>query len=84
MEDLEPWLSEMIDAGLAPHRGVVSDEELAWMREQMIERLGSDPELARLARDARPRLPTEESGNVQRDLLGLSDAERAAVAGRRS
>lgn len=85
MEDLEPWLNDMIDAALAPHRDVASAEELAWMREQMIERLACDPELARLARDVRPRQPTEESGNaVQRDLLGLTDAERAAVAARRS
>ena len=86
MNGLEPWLSEMIEEGLAPHRGVVSDEELAWMREEMIERLATDPELARLARDARPRVPTEESGQaVQKDVLeGLTEAQRAALTARRS
>jgi hypothetical protein len=86
MNGLEPWLSEMIEEGLAPHRGVVSPEELDWMRQEMIERLAADPDLARLARDARPRIPTEESGQaVQKDVLeGLTDEQRAAVAARRA
>ncbi len=86
MNGVEPWLSEMIEAGLAPHRGLVTDEELDWMRARMIERLATDPDHARLARDAAPRPAPDESGNsVQPEVLaGLTDEQRAAVAARRT
>lgn len=86
MDVPSPWLSEMIEAGLAPFRGVFSDEELGWMRERMIDRLASDPELSRLARDAAPRASTDESGKAtQQDVFaGLSAEARAVLAARGS
>jgi len=86
MNGLPAWLGEMVEAGLAPYRGVVTDEDLEWMRAAMIERLGDDPDLARLARDASPRVPTDESGKAaQKDVFaGLSEDVLAAVAARRS
>ncbi len=82
---LEPWLADMVDAAVAPYRGTVSDDELAWMREQIASRLKEDAELQRLASDARGRPEVDESGKLVRsDVLGSDGAEDArAVGGRR-
>jgi hypothetical protein len=87
---LEPWLADMVDAAVAPYRGTVSDEELAWMREQLAARLREDPEMARLASDARGRPVVDESGKlVRRDVLDahgedtLADGHDARAAGGR-
>lgn len=92
-EPLPPWLADMVDAAVAPYRGRVSDEDLAWMREELAARLVDDPELSRLADDARDRGPVDESGKIlRRDVLdGLEGSasmgdgwsRRAAGGGRR-
>lgn len=96
-EPLPPWLAEMVDVAVAPYRGKVSDDDLAWMREELASRLVDDPELARMADDARDRGPVDESGKIlRRDVLdgldldregpdaqGDGSARRAAGGGRR-
>lgn len=82
---LEPWLADLVEASVAPYRGQVPDDDLAFVREQLAARLRSDPELARLARDARPRGPVDESGKIRRrdvlegHALDGSDAEGHAL-----
>jgi hypothetical protein len=85
METLEPWLSEIVEAELRAYVGAVDEEELAWMRERIVERLATDAELSRVARDARPRSAADESGKAaQADVVaGLSAEERDAIAPRR-
>lgn len=51
----DPWLQAKIDAAIAPYAGRLSDESLAWMREQIAESILSDPEALKLMRGARPR-----------------------------
>jgi len=42
---LEPWLADMVEAAIAPWRGQLSDDDLAWMREQLAASLVPAPEL---------------------------------------
>lgn len=83
-EGLPPWLVETIEAALAPHRGLATEAELAWMRERLVERLAVDADLQQLVRDAAPRIPTEESGKTAQPdaLAGIAAARRDAASGK--
>jgi hypothetical protein len=59
----DPWVVAQVDAAVAPLRGSLSEDEVAFLREQLAEILASDPEAQRLLRRARPRY-VEESGEV--------------------
>lgn len=82
IEPLPPWLAEMVEVAVAPYRGSVSDDDLAFMREELAARLVDDPELSRLADDARDRGPVDESGKIlRRDVLDGLDLEREGPDG---
>jgi len=61
----DPWLKAQIDAAVAPYRDRLSEEEIAWMREQLAEVLAADPAASTLVRRARP-ITVDESGEVRR------------------
>ena len=61
----DPWLIAQIDAAVAPYRDRLSEEEVAWMREQLAEVLAADPVASTLVRRSRP-ITVDESGEVRR------------------
>jgi hypothetical protein len=65
----DPWLTEQIDAAVAPYQGRLSEREIAWMRQQLAEVLAGDANASKLARRARP-ITVDESGEVRRDASG--------------
>ena len=65
----DAWLTAQIDAAVAPYRGRLSEQEIAWMRDQLAEMLAGDPKASRLVRRARP-ITVDESGEVRRDASG--------------
>ena len=69
---VEPWLLFRIEAALAPYAGVVSAEELAWMREQVAEALAKDPHAADVVARADPR-SRDRSGEVKRRTSSRDD-----------
>jgi len=62
----DPWIAAQVDAAVAPYRGRLPEEELAWMRDQLAENLATDERAARLLRRARPPVVLE-SGEVRRE-----------------
>ncbi len=62
----DPWIAAQIEAAIAPYAGRLSEEELAWMRDQLAETMASDEKAALLLRRARPVM-ISESGEVRRD-----------------
>ena len=59
----DPWVAARIDAAVAPYRGLLSAEDLAFMREELAERLSSDEHAALVLRRAMPR-HVEQSGEA--------------------
>jgi len=57
----QAWLDQQVEEALAVYADKVAPADLAWMREQMLERLQSDPSLALLAHRAQPRTVDESS-----------------------
>lgn len=74
----DPWVSQQIDAALAPYKGGISDAELDWMREQLAEVLASDEHAALLLRRAHPR-EVEQSGEVGYEPIADSVRHRDVV-----
>jgi hypothetical protein len=74
---LDPWLAEELERALEPFRARLSPADLTWMREQLLDRIRTEPEAARLFERARPR-DVDRSGEVARP--GAEPAE--AVDGR--
>lgn len=62
-----PWVQAELDAAIAPYKGRIPDEELAWMREQLAAALATETRGADLLRRAVPRTPVEKSGEVASD-----------------
>jgi hypothetical protein len=58
-----PWVAAQIDAVAARYRHLWTDEQLHAFREQMAETLATNPNAARLLRDAHPSV-VDESGSV--------------------
>ena len=46
----DPWVEAQIDEAIAPYAGVLSADQLSWMREQLAETLTTDEDAARLLR----------------------------------
>jgi hypothetical protein len=59
----QAWLDQQVDEAIAPYADKLAPAELAWMREQLAERLKSDPALGLLAHRAQPRV-VDESGEI--------------------
>ena len=57
------WLETQLDEAIAPYVGKLSSDDLAWMREQLLDRLRSDGSLGLLAHRAQPRT-VDESGEI--------------------
>ena len=74
----DTWVSQQIDAALAPYEGRLSATELAWMREQLAEVLASDEHAALLLRRAHPR-EIEQSGEVGYEPIEDSARHRGMV-----
>jgi hypothetical protein len=70
----DPWIAAQVEAAVLPYEGRLSEEEVAWMREQLAETLASDEKAALLLRRARP-VEVDGSGEVRRDS-GLDSAKR--------
>lgn len=62
-----PWVQAELDAAIAPYKGRIPDEELAWMREQLASALAMETRGADLLRRAVPRAPVQKSGEVDSD-----------------
>jgi hypothetical protein len=74
---LDPWVAEQVDAALAPYRDRLGTEELAWMRERLIEATREDPELSRVVRGAVVR-EVDESGSLPRDRQDDDAGDKSA------
>ena len=72
----DPWIAARIDEALAPYVGRLPANEVAWMREQLVETLSNDEHAASVLRAALPR-HVDQSGEVAKDG---SSAEEAAPA----
>jgi hypothetical protein len=72
----EAWLAKQVDAALAPYVGKLAEADLAWMREQLTDRLRTDRDLALLAHRAEPRT-VDESGEIYYGKKPGGPAERA-------
>jgi hypothetical protein len=78
----DPWIAAQVDAAVAPYVGRLPAAEVAWMRDQLAETLGSDPRAQKLLRRARP--PTvDRSGEVRREPAVVRDegAPQTSAAG---
>lgn len=62
----DPWVQAEIDKAIQPYMGRLPAEEIAWMRERLVEALATERLGRDLMRRARPRY-VEESGEVGRD-----------------
>jgi hypothetical protein len=60
----DPLVVAQIDAAVAPYVGRLSAGEIAWMREQLAETLGSDPRAIKLLHRVRPAT-VDQSGDVK-------------------
>ncbi len=70
----DPWIAARVEAAVAPYVGTVSEERLAWMREQLAETLASDPAAKRALREAR-RVPKDASSELPIDGEATSALE---------
>jgi hypothetical protein len=59
----DPWVAARVDAAVAPYRALLSGEDLAFLRDELAERMNSDEALALALRRARPR-HVEQSGEA--------------------
>ncbi len=59
----EAWLESQVKEALAPYADKLGAADLAWMREQLLDRLRTDRSLALLAHRAQPRT-VDESGEI--------------------
>lgn len=69
----DPWVAARVEHALRPYRGRVSEEDLAWMRAELVDMIANEPRAAELLRQAHPRA-VESSGDVVR-----SDAPAAPI-----
>lgn len=65
----DPWIAARIEAAVAPYVGRLSDEQIAWMKEQMAASLEGHENAATLLHRARP-VHVDESAEVRRDQAG--------------
>lgn len=72
----DPWVAARIDAAVAPYRGLLSKDDLAFVRDELAERLSSDEHAALALRRARPR-HVEQSGEAFVGRLDLEDEHAA-------
>lgn len=82
---VDPWIQAQIDAAVAPYVGLLSAEQIGWMRERLAESLASEPRGRELVRAARPRV-VERSGEVrcgpfQEEAEGAEPPRRRSRAG---
>lgn len=75
-EDL--WMIEQVEAALAPYVDKLPAEDLAWMRQQLLETLRDSDHGRRLVRRARP-VEVEHSGEI-----ATSDVETPVVEKKRA
>lgn len=68
----DPWIAAQIDEVVAPYKGLLPPEDLAWMREQLAQILAADETAASLLRGARPRA-VDQSGEVECEPGDLDD-----------
>jgi hypothetical protein len=76
----DPWVARRIDDAVAPYVGRLSDEEIAWMRDELAETLATDPGAAAMLHRARPTT-VDESGEVRRDGVAGDLAGHAVRTG---
>lgn len=79
----DPWILAQIDAAVAPYAGRLPAEEIAWMRERLLESLASEPQGRDLVQRARPRV-VDRSGEVARGSETQSGAEAPGRGRRRA
>ncbi len=63
--DERAFVEAEVDAVLEGYRALLSEEELGWMREQLLTQVGETPALAQLVSAAAPR-SVDQSGEVSR------------------
>lgn len=61
----DPWVAARVEHALKPYRGRLSEEDLAWMRAELVDMIANEPRGAELLRQAHPRA-VESSGDVVR------------------
>jgi hypothetical protein len=71
----DPWVAARIDAAVSPYRALLSKDDLAFLREELAERLSSDERAALELRRARPR-HVEQSGEA---FVGKLEEEHAVT-----
>jgi len=59
----DPWVAARVDAAVAPYRSLLSSEDLAFLREELAERMSSDELLSLALRRERPR-HVDQSGEA--------------------
>lgn len=64
----DPWIAAQIDEVVAPYKGLLTPEDIAWMRDQLAQILATDETAAALLRGARPR-EVDQSGEVECDPM---------------
>ncbi len=70
-----PFVAAEIEAAIQPYVGKLTDEELAWMRDQLATLLADDPE-ARLSLDG--AMPREVDRSGERVRAGVDGAGQTA------
>jgi hypothetical protein len=76
----DPWVATRIEAAVAPYRGLISDEDLAFMRETLADLLATDEHAARILRRAKPR-HVDQSGEA---FIGRVEQEPGSPGKRRA
>lgn len=80
----DPWVQAEVDKAMKPYKGRLPAEEIAWMRERLLEALATERVGRDLLRRARPRY-VEESGEVGRDgRLTTASSARAESSAKKA
>jgi hypothetical protein len=59
----DAWVRDEVERVVAPYAGSLSAENLAWIRDQVADRLATEPSMARLLRRAHPA-PVDRSNQI--------------------
>jgi hypothetical protein len=73
----DPWIAAKVEAAVAPYAGRLSEEDIAWMRDQLAATLASNERASRLLGRARPPILLE-SGEVRREGAAVIPLDAAA------
>jgi hypothetical protein len=71
-EQERAFLDAYVDAAVEPYRDQLPPADLAWMREQILAAVYTDPELLALARAAAPRSVDSSAEILRRPVLSKS------------